>query len=637
MTEKLIRCPACNSENLDNSVYCCQCGLPMREGIPIKQRKSQWIPIILISLILSVLMTLALQLFHSCSSMQYAEDGKNTTAPAAPAVPPETILPQNDSGSRENAASSPGSPPATGQASPAIQQLPVGYVAIFSREGNLIAQIPSAVVSGSWLALPSRLCIGGDRWLFKGVNKQEVAIAGGIWDWGDAVGIWQLAGEENFPGPSFATWQEEKPVRLLLLETGKLTEELMLAAEKTEGIFAYCPLPSPMGPGVFLQDGHVVGWCFGDMLEGAYMWTRSSDTDMPQEIAVEDFYDVTFAGGREDFFSRAIAGAKNSSPQVQLQMFTESFWYPPKLSPEDTPKYLRPETLYPYIVQLVAYMVHQELYNDVAMLADEPLLREVKNPKLLFNVALAIQKTYGTEAAVNFLEGPGAEMVRETDTAQPYLENLHTELYMAWLNSLLENGDTLKGWQIFNRARDRFPDSLGIHLLGVELALADGDWSEAETLLYQKKYPLAFREKMMRLADRISTIKGKENQIVINFQPGSQEIPVTATLNAVMDQDFLIDTGSSFVTIPNSTVVTLGLINQVSERQQEVQTAGGTVYANVVILPSIELQGWVVHDVRALVLDLPNRPGVGLLGLNFLDRFRMDLHSENGTLILEPQ
>ena len=110
--------------------------------------------------------------------------------------------------------------------------------------------------------------------------------------------------------------------------------------------------------------------------------------------------------------------------------------------------------------------------------------------------------------------------------------------------------------------------------MGVELALADKDWASAESLLYQKKYPLAFREKKMLLATRISNLKGKENQIVINFPPGLKEIPATATVNDNIDHDFLIDTGSSFVTIPYSTVESLELEDELSDRQQEVQTAG---------------------------------------------------------------
>lgn len=637
MTEKIISCPACNSDNLDNSVYCCQCGSPMREGIPVKYRKSQWLSIILISLFLSFLMTLVLQLFNSCQPEHLVRKSQEQAAPADPAALRQAAQPDPKSVNMGKYSSPSDQQPAEGEESPETMPLVVGRVAIITPEGNRIAEIPAAIISGAWLALPSRACIGGNKWQFTSRPGDSTPIAGGLWDMGDAVGFWRLAGKKKISGPSFDTWRQDKPVRLLLFQSGKLSEEINLTKVGQEGIFAYCSLPGPMGPGVFIQDGKVVGWTFGSMLEGAYMWSLPSDTDLMFENYVEDFYNVTFAGGREDYFSRVLAVGSETPPPVQLQMFTEGFWFPPKLTLEDTPEHLRPETVYPYIVELVDYIMDQELYNDITQLADEPLLRELRNAKLLMNVAQAIQKIYSTEAAVNFIEGPGAEIRQAIEGETPHLDRLHVDLYLGWINNLLESGDTIKGRQIFNRASARFRDSLELHLLGVELALADRDWAEAESLLYQKKYPLAFREKMMSLANRISTLKGKENQIVISFQPGSNEIPVTAAVNATIDHDFLIDTGSSFVTIPYSTVEFLGLENELSDRQQEVQTAGGPVYASVVTLASIVLQGWVVKDVQALVIDLPGRPGMGLLGLNFLDKFRMDLQSDNGVLTLEPQ
>ena len=57
----------------------------------------------------------------------------------------------------------------------------------------------------------------------------------------------------------------------------------------------------------------------------------------------------------------------------------------------------------------------------------------------------------------------------------------------------------------------------------------------------------------------------------------------------------------------------------------------------VVDLAVVEVGGWATTDVKALVLDLPNQPDVGLLGLNYLSRFRMDLNTEKGILILEPR
>jgi len=67
-----------------------------------------------------------------------------------------------------------------------------------------------------------------------------------------------------------------------------------------------------------------------------------------------------------------------------------------------------------------------------------------------------------------------------------------------------------------------------------------------------------------------------------------------------------------------------------------VATAGGLKEAWEVNLASIELGGWVVYNLKALVLDIPHHNQTGLLGLNFLEKFRMDLNTEKGILLLEP-
>ena len=636
MAEKLIHCPACNSDNLDNSVYCCQCGSPMRRGIPVKYRRSQWISIIMISLILSFVMTLGFQLFSSRQTDHPSGEKQNQIAERDSPAQQQPFQPASKSEHGEKTSFSSRFFPKKQQL-PTMEQLTVGNVSIINREGLTIAKIPAAVISGAWLALPARACIGGNKWFFVAGNDEAIPIEGGLWGRGDAAGFWRLAGEKRLQGPDFATWQQDKPVRLLSIETGSISDPMTLTPSGLQGAFLYCPMAGPLGSGVILQNGKVVGWSFGDLLEGAFMWPLGPDTDLVYESYVDDFYNETFAGGREEYFSLALSMGSDTSPQVQLQMFTEGFWFPPKLSPEDTPRYLRAETVYPYITQLVGYIMDRESYNDIASLADEPLLREVKNTELLMNVIRATQKSYGTEAALNFVEGPGSEILRPLEGKKTTLDQLHLDLYLGWIKNLMNSGDTEKGWQVYNRARNHFSEAPELHLLAVELALAEGDWALAERLLHQHKYPPEFRERKVLIAKRISIVKGRENKLVIRFQAGSREIPVTATVNEGFDQDFLIDTGASFVTIPYSTVEALGLEDEISPHQQEVQTAGGPVTASSIILSSIEMQGWAVSDVKAVVMDLPNRPGLGLLGLNFLNRFRLDLQADEGILTLEPQ
>ena len=110
---------------------------------------------------------------------------------------------------------------------------------------------------------------------------------------------------------------------------------------------------------------------------------------------------------------------------------------------------------------------------------------------------------------------------------------------------------------------------------------------------------------------------------------------VTAAVNEALHQDFLIDTGATTVTIPSSSADALGL--HIIYEGSIISTVGGPVEAGRVTIDAIEIGGWVEYNVEAYVVDIPGQPGLGLLGLNYLGRFQMDLKPEDGTLLLSPR
>jgi clan AA aspartic protease (TIGR02281 family) len=91
------------------------------------------------------------------------------------------------------------------------------------------------------------------------------------------------------------------------------------------------------------------------------------------------------------------------------------------------------------------------------------------------------------------------------------------------------------------------------------------------------------------------------------------------------------------VTIPFSTARSLGIVISVRNPRRKVFTASGELHAPEVVLDSISLEGFETYNVKALVIDIPNQPGLGLLGLNYLRRFRMDLNTDDGLLMLAPK
>jgi len=192
---------------------------------------------------------------------------------------------------------------------------------------------------------------------------------------------------------------------------------------------------------------------------------------------------------------------------------------------------------------------------------------------------------------------------------------------------------------VLGRALRYYPDDPYIHLLRVDLEIQNGNWKEAERLLRLMRYPPELLDRRELLARRISEVKGQEGKIAIDFSPGSNRIPVAATINGAVRQEFLVDTGASMVTIPSSTVAELGLeiVQGYHGDKRTVSTAGGVTTASEVIIDSIEIGGWTETNIRALVLDIPDQPGLGLLGLNYLGRFQMDLNSDAGLLLLTPK
>ena len=169
------------------------------------------------------------------------------------------------------------------------------------------------------------------------------------------------------------------------------------------------------------------------------------------------------------------------------------------------------------------------------------------------------------------------------------------------------------------------------------LALAENNWAEAEDLLTQREYPASLRDRVQNLRNQIAELKAQEGKIVVNFTPGSRYIPVSAVINRDTDQNFIVDTGASMVTIPRATAAYLNLAVDDRNPMRRVVTAGGVRYAPEVTLYSITIGGWEINDVKALVLDIPDQPDLGLLGLNFLQNFRVDVNTEEGILLLEPR
>ena len=111
---------------------------------------------------------------------------------------------------------------------------------------------------------------------------------------------------------------------------------------------------------------------------------------------------------------------------------------------------------------------------------------------------------------------------------------------------------------------------------------------------------------------------------------------VEATLNKKTAAKFVVDTGASYTMISSAVAKELDIDTEQNRRTAPFQTANGVIQAPLVSLDSITVGGMEIRNLTAAVHDvLADSRVAGLLGLNFLSNFRMDIDTQKGVLHLE--
>ena len=111
---------------------------------------------------------------------------------------------------------------------------------------------------------------------------------------------------------------------------------------------------------------------------------------------------------------------------------------------------------------------------------------------------------------------------------------------------------------------------------------------------------------------------------------------VEAMINSTTKANFIVDTGASYTVISEHIAKELKIDLDKNHPKIRLQTANGVIEVPLVTLDSIEVSGLRVDDLAAVIHDFSEDTNIaGLLGLNFLSKFRMDLDTEKGVLVLE--
>jgi clan AA aspartic protease (TIGR02281 family) len=123
----------------------------------------------------------------------------------------------------------------------------------------------------------------------------------------------------------------------------------------------------------------------------------------------------------------------------------------------------------------------------------------------------------------------------------------------------------------------------------------------------------------------------------IPFLAPHRFVAVEASLNGSLGVTLLVDTGAEQMVVSRQAAALLGLNLSQSLRTQPLVGVGQTLPVPVVRLNHVQVGSSVATNLVASVYDLPPLfRADGLLGLNFLRRFRTTLEFDTHTLVLRP-
>jgi len=126
------------------------------------------------------------------------------------------------------------------------------------------------------------------------------------------------------------------------------------------------------------------------------------------------------------------------------------------------------------------------------------------------------------------------------------------------------------------------------------------------------------------------------NKASVSFQKKGQIVIVQATVNGRIPANFVLDTGASHTMISRATAKGLGIDLKKKLPTIPFQTVNGIILAPLIVLDSMEVGGMQVKDLTAAVHDVFPDPNIaGLLGIDFLSNFNVNIDTKNKVLVLE--
>ena len=133
----------------------------------------------------------------------------------------------------------------------------------------------------------------------------------------------------------------------------------------------------------------------------------------------------------------------------------------------------------------------------------------------------------------------------------------------------------------------------------------------------------------------ISSAAAPQGAIIVPILSSGRSTLVSVTLNRTITGNLMLDTGAT------NTVISRRLAGLLSLRPQgraTFQTVGGMIAVAVTRLQSLKVAEAEVNDLAVVVHDFSRDPRIeGLLGMDFLGRYRIGLDIQKQVLVLAPR
>ncbi len=511
-------------------------------------------------------------------------------------------------------------------------QLLWGWVDVEDPMGLSLSKIPGVVTSDGWLAIPRRSLLGAHQVLFRRGLAGEAQVVEGFFRKGDDLSLWRIEKSPDLVSAPLAPWDPDRPV-WRVGATGRRQSWSPQGPMTRIGFFLRRSVNSS-APSVLVQDDAIVGWVPGDHLPGAWFWV-GQDEDRLVGASLREFQLAEFYGGQ-------IAAARILldpivDDLVALEGLARAIGRPRLLAVGEIPP--------PYHRQKLALATLDRLKHGLASTApgayfDILSLEEfiwLEAPPLA-SLWLSLALKAGDESRLTRAVQAGDVILDQFGNSDHWHDSVQLlpHLWRAGAEAYRSRGalDIASNWIV--EGRKRFPGDDALRLLDAERLLDEGELVASDELLAIAVVRADLKAFRQGLLERLELARRIAGRILIRFTPGSSVIRTTALVGGV-PINFVVDTGASATSIPSSALVALGIHIDENTPRRLIRTASDEFEAPIVPLPEVDLEGAVVAGMTATVLDLPGQSDTGLLGMDFLSKFRIDLDVERGWLLLEPR